>query len=161
MHHRIQIFLFALALFATGPALAKDATISGRILLKSGTPAAGAEIIVKDSWAGLFVMRERELLRVRANELGEFSLPPIKYRHTIDILIPGKPCGWHTGNGRLLDSDQTAPSVYNVTIVLMDKECSGRVQPNNSFKPNPLRIALHSGGPALTSASEPTRCGSA
>ena len=123
MNRRIQIFLFTVALCATGAALAKDATITGRIVLKSGVPAAHAEIVVKDSWAGLFAMRERELLRAKTNEFGEFSLPPIKYRHTIDILILGKPCGWWTGNGRIADSDRSAPGIYNVTIVLLDDEC--------------------------------------
>jgi hypothetical protein len=141
MHYRILRFLLALFVLAAAPALAKDATIRGRIILKSGVPAAGAEMIVKDSWAGFFMMREREIFRTRANEVGEFSLPPIKYRHTIDILIPSKPCGWFTGNATILDSDRSHDGIYDVTIELLDKPCNREVQPNSSFKPTPLRGA--------------------
>ena len=141
MNHRTQTIFFVFVLFATGSALAKEATISGRAVLKSGVPAAGAEIIVKDSWAGLFVMREKVLFRTRTNELGEFSVPPIKYRHTLDFLIVGKPCSWWTGNGRVSDADQSAPGVYHVTFVLLDDSCGGGPAP-----PTSGHLTIHSRG---------------
>ena len=123
MHHRIRTALLALALLAAGSAFAKDATIMGRVSLESGDPAVGAEIIVKDSWAGIFTMRERELFRTKTNEHGEFSVPRIKYRHTIDILILGKQCGWLAANSRILDTDQSAPGIYSVKIDLLNWRC--------------------------------------
>ena len=122
------------------PAIAKDATFKGHVVLENGAPAVDAEVIVKDSWAGFLVMRERILFRTTTNDKGEFTTPKLKYRHTIDILIAGKPCGWLAANGRILDTDQVAPGIYNVTITLpTSKMCGNGLQPNNSFKPKLLR----------------------
>ena len=132
--------LLILLLFVAFPAIAKDAAITGRVVLENGSPAVGAEVVVKDSWAGLFVMRERVLLRTTTNEKGEFVTPKLKYRHTIDILVMGKPCGWLAANGSILPTDQVEPGVYNLTITLLHTtRCISGQQPNNSFKPSPLR----------------------
>ena len=131
-------FIFLLA--AAFPADANEVTIQGRAVIEGGAPAIGAEVIVKDSWAGFFVMRERVLFRTTTNENGEFSTPKLKYRHTIDILVMEKPCGWLATNWTLKATDQVAPGGYDVTIKLPDtKMCSTGQQPNNSFKPSPLR----------------------
>jgi hypothetical protein len=140
MNYRNPIAALIVLLTVSFPAIGKDATIRGRAVLDSGAPANGAEVIVKDSWAGFFVMRERVLYRTTTNEKGEFSTPKLKYRHTIDILIMGKPCGWLASNGTILATDQVALDSYNVTIKMpATKPCSARLQPNNSFKPNLLR----------------------
>ena len=140
MNRRIRTALLILLLSAASPAVAKNATINGRVVMENGAPAVGAEVIVKDSWAGIFVMRERVLFRTTTNDKGEFVTPQLKYRHTIDILIMGRPCGWMAANGRIFDTDQVAPEIYSVTVRVLDtNKCNSGLQPNNSFKPSPLR----------------------
>ena len=101
----------------------KVITMRGKVALDNGQPVPGAEIIIKDSWAGFLTMRERELLRVTTDAEGEYFVEGLRYRHTLDLYVPKRTCDWWGGHGTPLPEDRGDDGIYNVNIVLLRKEC--------------------------------------
>ena len=104
----------------------KVITMRGKVALDNGQPVPGAEIIIKDSWAGFLTMRERELTRVTTDAEGGFFVQGLRYRHTLDLLVPGRTCAWWTTNGVVMPEDRGADGIYYVNIVLLRKECADK-----------------------------------
>lgn len=112
--------------FLLAAASGKVITMRGKVTLDNGQPVPGAEIIIKDSWAGFLSMRERELMRVTTDAEGEFFVEGLRYRHTLDLLVPERACALAT-NGVVMPENRGADGIYNVKIVLPRKmKCMGR-----------------------------------
>ena len=126
-------------------AVAKRVTVEGVVVLTDGRPAAHAEIIIKDSWAGLLVMRERELARVRTDSEGRFAVE-LRYRHTLDFYVPSRECGWWTGNQRITPGDRGDDGIYRPRFVLLaDDDC----------KPSSAKRSTYAGTPKSSVATAP------
>lgn len=78
-----------------------------------------AELIVLDSWAGLFTMRERELLRIHTNANGKFHIRSVRFTHAINIRVMEKPCAWHTGTIALTEGTRNPDGSYELRIEVM------------------------------------------
>lgn len=102
-------------------AAGKVITMRGKVTLDNGQPVAGAEIIIKDSWAGFLSMRERELMRVVTDAKGDFYVKDLRYRHTLDLLVPERECALAT-NGVVVPENRGSDGIYNVKIVLPRKK---------------------------------------
>lgn len=122
----INATLVAALPFLLAATSGKVITLRGKVTLDNGQPVPGAEIIVKDSWAGFLRMRERELTRVTTDAEGAFFVESLRYRHTLDLLVPGRACTWWTTNGVVMPEDRGADGIYHVSIVLLRKECADK-----------------------------------
>ena len=104
----------------------KVVTVRGKVTLDNGQPVPGAEIIIKDTWAGFLTMRERELVRVTTDAEGGFFVEGVRYRHTLDLHILGKSCAWWGRHGTPLPEGRGKDGIYNVNIELLRKECADK-----------------------------------
>ena len=120
-----NLLMVATLPFLLAAASGKVIAVRGKVTLDNGQPVPDAEIIIKDSWAGFLSMRERELMRVTTDIEGNFFVKAVRYRHTLDLHILGKPCAWWGRHGTPLPDDHDGDGVYNVNIVLLRKECAG------------------------------------
>ncbi len=115
-----KVTVLAALPFLLAAASGKVITMRGKVTLDNGQAVPGAEIIIKDSWAGFLSMRERELMRVTTDSEGGFFVEGLRYRHTLDLLVPERECALAT-NGVVVPENRGADGIYHVKIVLPRK----------------------------------------